>query len=182
MRRLAFLAILLSMFYLPLWKTALSAEEAKPALQQEPGPGWEDLGRELRGWVGRWWGYFAGSREERPIITLMLRHRDKLGLSNDQVKKIEQIKTDFQKESIRRDADLRIAELDLDGLLEAPTVELSKVESKIREIERLRGDIRLARIRAIAKGKEQLTAEQRKKLEELLSDTRFTRVQPRSER
>jgi Spy/CpxP family protein refolding chaperone len=182
MRRLALIVVVLSIYGFPAAAIATPAIEPKPAAQQEPGQGWEDLGRELRGWFGRWWHYIAGSREEQPLITIMLRHREKLGLSNEQVRKLEQIRTDFQKESIRRDADLRVAELDLDGLLEAPAVELSKVESKIREIERLRGDMRLARIRAIEKGKEQLTADQRKKLQELLSDTRFTGLQPRAER
>jgi hypothetical protein len=52
-------------------------------------------------------------------------------------------------------------------------VDMAKVEAKVREIERLRGDIRLARIRSIEKGKAQLSAEQRRKLQELEADQNF---------
>ena len=47
---------------------------------------------------------------------------------------------------------------------------MAKVEAKVREIERMRADLRIARIRTIQKGKEQLTADQRKKLQELLAE------------
>ena len=109
------------------------------------------------------------------MISLLLRNREKLGLSDDQVKKLEQLRSDFEKETIRNEADIRVAEIDLNNLLQAQSADLAKVEAKIRDIERLRADLRIARIRAIEKGKALLTAEQRKKLQELLSDQRFTR-------
>jgi Spy/CpxP family protein refolding chaperone len=70
--------------------------------------------------------------------------------------------------------------MDLTNLTGAPTVDLSKVETKVREVERLRADQRLARIRTIEKAKEQLSADQRKKFQELLSESQFTRLQPGS--
>jgi len=48
------------------------------------------------------------------------------------------------------------------------------VEAKVREIERGRADIRLARIRAIEKAKELLTADQRKKLQEMMGERTVT--------
>jgi Spy/CpxP family protein refolding chaperone len=60
--------------------------------------------------------------------------------------------------------------MDLNGLLAAEKIDMPKVEAKVREIERLRTDFRLARIRTIHKGKEVLNAEQRKKLQELLAE------------
>jgi hypothetical protein len=145
---------------------------------------WDEIGRALRDWADRARDYFSFSirvppREERPLISLMLRHRDQLGLSQDQVRKLEQLRHDFERESIRRDADLRVAEMDLASLTEASEIELGKVEAKVREIERLRSDQRLARIRAIQKAKEELTADQRKKLQEIISDSQLTRLQPK---
>ena len=84
------------------------------------------------------------------------------------MKNLEQLRNDFQKESIRRDADLRVAEMDLNGLLVADKVDMAKIEAKVREIDRLRGDLRIARIRTIQKGKAAPTADQRKKLQELM--------------
>src|SRR5918999_1018436 len=75
--------------------------------QEEFSETWDDIGRV--------------PREERPLISLMLRYRDKLGLSADQVRKLEQVRSEFERESIRRDADLRIAEMDVANLTDAPT-------------------------------------------------------------
>jgi Spy/CpxP family protein refolding chaperone len=54
---------------------------------------------------------------------------------------------------------------------------MGKIEAKIREVERLRADLRIARIRAIDKGKALLSADQRKKLQDLVLDQRFSRFQ-----
>jgi len=173
-------AILLSLLLLSLSGTALAAEEKKPALRDDSSQAVEELGKDFRAWLGRWWEYFGGTtvQEQRALISLMLRNREKLGLSDDQVKILEQLRSDFEKETIRNEADIRVAEIDLNNLLQAQSAELAKIEAKIRDIERLRADLRIARIRTIEKGKALLTAEQRKKLQELLSDQRFTRSQP----
>jgi Spy/CpxP family protein refolding chaperone len=71
-----------------------------------------------------------------------------------------------------------MAEMDLQAMLDSEPVDLGKVETKVREIERLRSDLWLARIRAIEKGKELLSAEQRKTLQDLLSGSRFSRLEP----
>jgi hypothetical protein len=158
---------------------ARAAEENKSAPRDDSGHGFEELGRDFRAWIGRWWEYFGGTtaQEQQPVISLLLRNREKVGLSDDQVKKLEGLRSDFEKQTIRNEADIRVAEIDLNNLLQAPTADMGKIEAKIREIERLRADLRIARIRAIDKGKALLSADQRKKLEELLSDQRVTRFQ-----
>ena len=172
MRR-SLLGFLLFLVFMAVPRWAAAIERAKPPINEEFAQGLDDFGRELREWFGRWGEYFgsgATKNEERPLIAFMLRNREKLGLSAAQVKSLEQLRNDFQKESIRRDADLRVAEMDLNGLLGAEKIDMPKVEAKVREIERLRTDLRLARIRTIQKGKEVLTADQRKKLHELLTE------------
>lgn len=154
------------------------AEEARPAVHEQLGRTWDQVGRELRDLVEQWRKRLGGgsSAEDHPLISIMLRNRERLGLSAEQVNKLEQLRTDFEKASIRHEADLRIAEMDLRALLEAPAVDMKRVESKVREIERSRADLRLARIRTIESGKEQLDPEQRNKLQELMSDSRLTRL------
>ncbi len=167
------LGFLLSVLFASVPGRAVALEEAKPLANQQFAQGLDDLGRELREWFGRWGDYFGSGTmksEERPLIAFILRNREKLDLSATQVKSLEQLRNDFQKESIRRDADLRVAEMDLNGLLVADKVDMAKVEAKVREIERLRSDLRIARIRTIQKGKEVLTADQRKRLQELLAE------------
>lgn len=104
---------------------------------------------------------------ERPLISLMLRHREELQLSDEQVKALEALRSDFQKEAVRRSAEIRVAELELQELLREDPVDLGKVEAKVRQIEALRAEHRLSRIKTIERGKALLTPEQRRKLESL---------------
>jgi Spy/CpxP family protein refolding chaperone len=157
--------------------SASAADEKRTEPRDDGGRRFEELGRDFRAWLNRWWEYFGGTtaQEQQPVISLLLRNREKIGLSEEQVRKLEQLRSDFEKETIRNEADIRVAEIDLNNLLQAPSADLGKVEAKIREIERLRADLRIARIRAIEKGKALLSPDQRKRLQELTSDQRLTR-------
>jgi hypothetical protein len=171
MRRVVPGFLLLVFVVVPRWASAI--EGAGPLTNQQFAQGLDDFARELREWFGRWGDYLGSGTmksEERPLIAFILRNREKLDLSAAQVKSLEQLRNDFQKESIRKDADLRVAEMDLNALLIVEKVDMGKVEAKVREIERMRGDLRIARIRTIQKGKEVLNVDQRKKLQELLAE------------
>ena len=179
MERNVLLTLLTCFVFLSSPAAATEPGKTRPVVHEELVDTWDDLTRGLRDWVNRTREHFSAKapREERPLISIMLRNRDKLGLSTEQVRNLEQIRNDFERESIRRDADLRVAEMDLTNLTEAASVDMGKVEAKVREIERLRAEQRLARIRSIEKGKQQLTAEQRKKLHELVSESQLTRLE-----
>ena len=155
----------------------------------EVGRAFDDVGREMEQWTARLREHF-GSRlpghgfgpglapappGERPLVSFMLAHRGELGLSPQQVEALERVRTDFQREAIRRDADLRVAEMDLAALRRQDPVDLGPVEAKIREIERLRAELRIAQVRAIEQGRAQLSAEQRDRLRALLSEPRAPR-------
>ena len=143
----------------------------------------ESIGRKLRELLDRLKENFAFeiSAEDQAPISLMLRNRERLGLTAEQVKQLEQLRNDFAKESIRSEANLRIAELDLTSLLQAQPVDMPRVEAKIRDIERIRADLRIARVRSIEKGKAQLSAEQRRKLQELEAEQNFAGIRFRNE-
>ena len=179
MERNVLLTLLTCFVFLSSPAAATEPGKTRPVVHEELVDTWDDLTRGLRDWVNRTREHFSAKapREERPLISIMLRNRDKLGLSTEQVRNLEQIRNDFERESIRRDADLRVAEMDLTNLTEAASVDMGKVEAKVREIERLRAEQRLARIRSIKKGKQQLTTEQRKKLHELVSESQLTRLE-----
>jgi Spy/CpxP family protein refolding chaperone len=122
-----------------------------------------------RGAMDDMMGRMMGGPADRPLITIMLHHRTELGLSADQVSRLETLRSDFAREAIRRDADIRIAELDLAALLEQDPADLAKVETKVREAAQLRADLRMARLRAVEQGKAVLTPEQRTRLQTMLS-------------
>ena len=173
MRTSALLGTLLALLALGIPAGAEPAGPS-PVAHEELARTLDELAGQLHGMGARWRDHFTPRelRGERPLITLMLRHRDELGLSPDQVQSLERLRTDFQREAIRRDADLRIAEMELATLLDADPVDLAKAETKLREIERLRTDLRLARIRTLEQGKAQLSPEQRAKLRTLLTEPR----------
>lgn len=154
-----------------------------PATQEQVGPvddpaarpAWrhEGWGGQARGHGGGWHRH-GGWYGQRPLISIALRHRQELGLTSAQVQGLDKLRTDFQRDAIRRTADRRLAELDLRTLLRPdptdPTkaVDMAKVDAKVHEIERLRADLQISRIRAIEQGKALLTPDQRSKLAALL--------------
>jgi len=183
MKKQILLALTLAILALPCPRNVSASEQTTTNAGEQRAQGWDDYGRELRGWFSRWWDRLStgSTGGERPLISMMLRNREKLGLSDDQVRRMEQLRTDFEKESIRKEADLRVAEMDLESILDAPNVDMGKAEAKVREIEKSRADLRIARIRAIEKAKDLLTPEQRKKLQELMEPD-YSRPSPRPER
>jgi Spy/CpxP family protein refolding chaperone len=164
---------------------ALSAEpeRSKPPVPEELSDAWERFQRALHDWGGRLWERVGprGAREDRPVISQMLNHKEALGLSADQVRRLEQQRDNFQRLTIRNEADSRILELDIATLLDSEPVAMAKLEAKIREEEKLRSDLRIARIRAIEQGKALLNAEQKKKLTELQRQSLTLRYPPTSQ-
>ena len=160
----------------------LSAADEPKSTPEDRGLTRESIGRRLRELLDRLKENFTFeiSGEDRAPISLMLRNRERLGLTADQVKQLEQVRNEFAKESIRSEANLRIAEMDLTSLIEAQPIDMTRVEAKIREIERIRGDLRVVRIRSIEKGKAQLSAEQRRKLQELQAEQNFAGLQSKN--
>lgn len=145
-----------------------------PVAHDELSRALDELAGQLHGLGSRWREHFGHGEPaaERPLISLMLRHRVELGLSQDQVDALERLRADFTREATRRDADLRTAEGDLAAFLRTEPVDLGQVEAKIRQIERVRGDQRIGRLRTIEQGKARLTPEQRAKLQTLLGEPR----------
>src|SRR5499426_2936026 len=179
MTKRAFWLIPVSLMWLFLARPASAADPVK-LFHEQLGQAWSALGRELEGLFQHWQEHLGsmGTSEEGPPISMIIRNREKLGLSSEQVKNLERLRNALEKESLRKEADIRVARIDLQGLLEAQPVDMTKVEAKVHEIERLRADLRFARIRPGQKANEQLSADQRQKLEELLADSQFTLFQP----
>lgn len=117
-------------------------------------------------------------RHHPPMFSLVLRHRQELALTPAQVDGFQQLRTDFQRDMIKRQADQRLARLDLATLLRpnpadpGKAVDMAQVEAKVREMERARADHQLSRIRTMEQGKSLLTPEQRTKLMALLTQPR----------
>lgn len=140
-------------------------DKSRPTIPDEVGEAWDRVQQLLQDWSDRLRDRFGAreTAESRPVVSEVLSRKDELGLSPEQVKKLEQVRDNFARQSIRNNAEARIVELDIAALLDQPAVDLAKVEAKVREAEKLRGDLRMARIRAIEQARALLTPDQRKK-------------------
>ncbi len=160
---------------------AAEPPEVNPAAQVEMDQSFDNPALEVHGMGQGWRGHFrwGGGSGGRPLISLALRYRQELGLSPAQVETLERLRDDFRREAIRRGAEIRVVSLDLATLTRpdpadmGKPVDMAQVEAKVRELERLRAEQRLARIRTIEAGKAQLTPEQRTKLGTLLAESRL---------
>lgn len=125
----------------------------------------QDLAERVRE-AGDRWG--RSLKLEQPSgdlpLAVILDHKDALELSPQQVDDLKKLRSRFDREAIRSEADIKVAKMELDELLEADTVNLEKAEMKVRELERLRGDRKLSRIRTAEAAKALLRPEQLKKL------------------
>jgi len=95
-------------------------------------------------------------------IRNLINHEDELGLTDKQTAALKSLKSSLEKESIMKQAELRVAEIDLDDLLSRDKVNMSSVESKLKQIQALQTEIELSQIKAQLKARGLLSSEQRK--------------------
>src|SRR3990172_252394 len=86
--------------------------------------------------------------------------QQRLGLSDDQAAKLKELRRSYLKDTMTQTTKVRIAELELGDLLNEKKLDASKIEKKVREIESLRGDLMVSRVRFLLKAGEFLTPEQ----------------------
>ena len=103
---------------------------------------------------------------ERPLISEMLSVREQLGLSPAQVEKLRGLRSGFEKDAIKKQAEVRVAEVDLSDLLAANPTDLAKIEAQVMKIASLRGSLRFARIKTLEEGRAVLSQEQWQKFQD----------------
>ena len=91
------------------------------------------------------------------------RHAKDLGLSGDQTAQLKSLGTDYEKTRIRGEADLKLAEVDVQSLVHDDKAELSAIEAAVRKAEAAHTALRLDGIKAVRAATAVLTPEQREK-------------------
>jgi Spy/CpxP family protein refolding chaperone len=124
------------------------------------------MGREMGSEMREGWGRRSRSHEG-PLISMVLKHGQELGLSPEQEKKLRDLRTDFAKESIRRTAEIRVGEIELESLLEQGQWDLAKIEPKVKQIAGLQADFRLVRLKTLEAGRRVLTPEQLERVKQI---------------
>lgn len=91
-----------------------------------------------------------------------------LGLDEQQKEAIKEIRNRTEKDTIRKRADIRIAEIELKDILGKDPVDMNAVEAKLKKISSLMTDTRLSGIQAIEAIKTKLTPAQAKRFREMM--------------
>ena len=107
---------------------------------------------------------WSGSIQAEREIESLLKLGHRLELSDAQRSQMEDLVRSVRKDRIRRQADLHVAEIELEELLNKEKVDLSKVRGKLKEMESLRTDLKFAGIKAWQDGLKLLNEEQWKRL------------------
>lgn len=94
------------------------------------------------------------------IISQYLSYKNELKLSSEQVDALKKHKREIDKFVIRLDAAIKVAQIEMEELLNENQVDMDKVENKIREIEKNRTERSLKQIRSLTDAKSILTKDQ----------------------
>ncbi len=98
-----------------------------------------------------------------------------LGLSAEQAAQLKKMKTDGRKQAIRQRADLAIARIELEELMDAPVVDQKAIDAKVKAISDLQAAELKARTDQQMALKRILTPEQQEKMKQLRQTRRAER-------
>ena len=103
-----------------------------------------------------------------PLISIALKHRTELNLSNEQGANLEKIRTHYHDQTAPIQKDLQGIEGEISDLRQQSPANLIQIKVKIEQAEKLRSELRYLREEALQNGKAILTAQQQDQLKTLL--------------
>jgi len=98
---------------------------------------------------------------------LYIMNAEKLGLSDEQIKRLREIKSECDRDFIRDRDNLRVAKLELDDLLKSDEIDMQKAGEKSREISELLHKVTIKRVKTKVRSMMILTDQQKEKAKEL---------------
>lgn len=105
-------------------------------------------------------GHYAHSADH---LRHLLTHQKEIGLTEEQVKKLKAIELDYDRVRIKAEADIQIAERELQALLGEEKTDLSALEAKVKQSEMLEVALRMSAYKARRDTLAVLTPEQLEK-------------------
>lgn len=116
------------------------------------------------GGYGMMKGHGMGHGGTGHFIRSLLKYAKGFGLTDEQTAKLKAIQLDLDKTRIKTEADIMIAERELQALLDDDKSDLGAIEAKVKQSEDLEVGLRMAAIKAKREAKAVLTPEQTEKL------------------
>jgi Spy/CpxP family protein refolding chaperone len=111
--------------------------------------------------------------------SMLLKFKDEIGLTAEQVGKIEKMSDLFQEAAIRKQADIKIKGLKVRSYLKEEQVDRKQMEKMIREIAKMRTDLQVDHMNYLLDLKDLLTPEQIAKIESLKKERVHKRMKKR---
>lgn len=105
-------------------------------------------------------GQHAGAREH---LHHLLSQQKAIGLTDEQMKKLKAIDLDYDRARIKSEAEIRIAERELQALVEDEKSDMAAIEAKVKQSEMLEAGLRVVGLRARREALTVLTPEQHEK-------------------
>jgi len=110
----------------------------------------------------------GGPGASAPLISIALKHKTELNLSNDQVANLEKIRNHYQSQVTPVQQQLATQEKEIASLTQQTPANLIQIKGKIQETEKLRSELRYLRIEALENGRSVLNAQQQDQLKTLV--------------
>jgi Spy/CpxP family protein refolding chaperone len=98
-----------------------------------------------------------------------LANAEKIGLTGEQIGKMKPIHMEMQKKSVQYKADLKIAQIDLKGIMDVKDFDLEKADAQVKKIEEIRTAHHLEMLKSMKEVRSILTDEQFKKMKQMMS-------------
>ena len=103
-----------------------------------------------------------------PLISIALKHRTELNLSNEQVANLEKVRTHYQNQIAPVQQQWRAIESEIAELRQQSPANLIQMKLNIEQSEKFRSELRYLREEALQNGKSILTAQQQDQLKALV--------------
>jgi len=125
---------------------------------------------------------FRGQGQQKGLNLLQNpKVKEKLQLTDDQINKIKEVTQDTQKKMIDLNAKAEIANIELQSLLDSPSIDKKAVEAKVDELGKIRTEIHKTAINCRIAMKEILTPEQQQKIKDFIGNRVAKRFKERQE-
>lgn len=102
------------------------------------------------------------------MMGMCIKNADKIGLSEDQTKKITPIHREMEKSHLRFKAELKIAEMDLMEIMEVKDFDLEKAKAAVKKIEDLKTAHHQEMLKSMKDVRTIMTEEQFQKMKKLM--------------
>ena len=109
----------------------------------------------------------VAERNGFPDLQKIISHKEQLGLTKDQIKKLNEVLTNLSVSATVKGQEIVDAEGDLNKLFESGTISEKALRTKLEQIGKMRADLRFVYLQVYLKGKQILTAKQWERLKEL---------------